>query len=240
MKRISDSSQRAMVALAFVLEFYKVVMGSMLTVFVPQRCAAGAGVDAGAACSIVEVLQEVGESHTSRAAFFMNAATLVLMVVLYGFEAYREDWCISNLDIDPSKPAVQLEQELEAWPELRATGTLLNRRYSRMSGIVAGAVAGNFALSGVYLLGRQAGLSTLVSLLSYLLLLAMKLAQTYRISHASLREGRAYSAYMVTQRTFNCVDEDLVAARAKRELELALTPGAAQPRLADFSVVVPS
>lgn len=224
MKRISDRSQRLMVAMAFVLEFYKVVMGSMLTVFVPQRCGAGMPDET---CSIAEVLLGVADSHTSRAAFLMNAATLVLVVVLYGFEAYREDWCITNLDIDPSKPDVHLEQELSAWPELRDAGSRLNRRYSRMSGVVAFAVAGNFALSGVYLLGRQAGLSTAISLLSYLLLLTLKLSQTYRIAHTSLRENRAYSAYMVTQRTFNCVDEDVVSARARHELELAMSRGAA-------------
>jgi hypothetical protein len=216
MRRISDSQQRLMVAAAFMLEFYKVVMGTMLTVFVPQRCDPAEQGTTSDVCSIGQVAAQLvhDEDWTQRAAFFMNAATLVIVVVLYGFEAYREDWCITNLDIDPSKPDTQLDAELEAYPELRQTSRRLNERYSRMSGVVAAAVAGNFSLSGVYLLQYQAGMSTLISLVSYLLLLAMKLAQTYRIAHATLKDCKAYSAFMVTQRTFNCVDEDVVAARS--------------------------
>jgi hypothetical protein len=57
MRRVSDSKQRLLVALAFVLEFYKVTMGSMLTLFVPHQCAAdGPGLrgNASAACTLGE------------------------------------------------------------------------------------------------------------------------------------------------------------------------------------------
>lgn len=212
MKRISDSQQRLMVALAFVLEFYKVMMGSMLTVFVPQRCGTAASPDD--VCSVSEIAAQLASSGdaTQRAAFVMNLSTLLVVVFMYGFEAYRENWCIENLDIDPSKPETHLDAELAAWPELRKTGLVLNARYSRMSGIAAAVVAGNFSLSSVFLLAHQAGLATLISLLSYLLLLAIKLHSTYRIAHASLRDAKTYSAYMVSQRVFNCVDEDVVAS----------------------------
>jgi hypothetical protein len=135
--------------------------------------------------------------------------------------------CISKLDIDPNKPATHLDGELDAFPDLRRTSELLNMRYSRMSGVAAGAVACNFAVSGVYLLRHQAGLATLISLVSYLLLLAIKLRQTYSIAHASLRHSRAYSAYMVVQRTFNCVDEDVVASRA---LQMVVGPASPEAR----------
>lgn len=229
MRRISDSKQRVLVALAFVLEFYKVMMGSMLTLFVPHRCVEDVALPA---CTLSEVASRLVDGDdpdwVQRAAFLANATTLVMVVVLYGFEAYREDWCISNLDIDPSKPATNLDRELDAYPDLRRKSVQLNERYSRMSGVVAVAVAGNFAMSGVYLLGHQAGLTTLVSLVSYLLLLAIKLHQTYSISHASLRNSRSFSAYMVVQRTFNCVDEDVAAARAM-ELQPAAGALADQP-----------
>jgi hypothetical protein len=205
-KVLSDRSQRFMVAMAFLLEFYKVVMGSMLTVFVPYRCSSLPD-----ACSITDVLNALATSEDAdikRAAFAMNFATLALVVALYGFEAYREHFCIEYLDIDPDKPNTNLEQEIAAFPRLRERHETLDRRYSKLSGLAALVVAGNFSVSGVFLLRKAAGLSTLVSLVSYLLLLAVKLQRTYAIAHASLREHIAYSAYMTSQRIFNCLDRD--------------------------------
>jgi hypothetical protein len=202
-----DTSFRAKAAVLFALEFYKVMMGTMLTIFVPHHCSDGKE----DVCSLTQVLSEVraSENWTRRVAVGMNFATLVSVAVLYGFELYRENWIIEHLDVDCDKPNNNLDEEIEAYPELKRAMSFLNFHYRRVSEAVFWLVVVNFSLSGIYIYsGHSAGGATLTALLSYLLLVMLKLYTTRHNAQASVKDERAFSAYITVHRTFNVIDAD--------------------------------
>jgi hypothetical protein len=202
-----DTSFRAKAAVMFALEFYKVMMGTMLTVFVPHHCVSGMA----DVCTLTQVFSQVKESEnwTRRLAVGMNFATLVSVAVLYGFELYRENWIIEHLDVDCTKPNDNLDREIEAYPEIKHTMHFLNHHYRRTSEAVFWLVVFNFSMSGIYIYsGYSAGGATLTAMLSYLLLVMLKLYTTRTNALASVRHERAFSAYITTHRTFNVIDPD--------------------------------
>lgn len=204
MKVSVDTRFRLKALALFGLEFYKIIMGTMLTIFVPTVCDTSL-------CTPGQVVSRfVGEENwPMRFAVGMNFATLVCVVVLYGFELYRENWIIEHLDVDPDKPNNHLDGEIEGYPEFKETMHKLNVDYCRTSSSTFWLVVINFTLSSVYIYsGHSAGTQTLVSLLSYLLLVMLKLYTTKSNARASIDEERAYSAYMTVHKTFNTIDED--------------------------------
>jgi hypothetical protein len=209
MKVDVDTQFRIRAAAMFALEFYKIMMGTLLTIFVPHRCQPDRSDEV---CSVGEVLAQIRDSDEGwrRSAAALNVCSALAVIVLYGFELYRENWMIEYLDVDASKPNDNLDAEIEAYPAFKATMHRLNRLYLRASKAVAALVVGNFAVSGVYLFFSSffAGVQTLTALVSYLILVLMKLVTTEINAKASVRKDRAYSAYLLVHKTYNTIDAD--------------------------------
>ncbi len=206
--RNQDTQFRIKALFLFGLEFYKILMGTMLTIFVPHKCL---GEDVDQVCTLNQVIVEFvdKENWTRRFAVSMNFATMVCVIVLYGFELYRENWIIEHLDVDPDKPNNNLDEEIEAYPEFKTQMHKLNNDYCKTASATFWLVVINFSISAVYIYtGYSAGTPTIISLLSYLILVMLKLYTTKTNARASIDEERAYSAYMTIQKTFNTIDED--------------------------------
>ena len=90
-----DFVQRVKVAGLFVLQFYKIVTGTMLTLFIPQNCD-------GQICSLNDNLENDNRYH--KLTLCWNTLTMMSFFVLYIFELKRENWSIRYLDIDNDKP----------------------------------------------------------------------------------------------------------------------------------------
>lgn len=223
MKLDVDGQTRVRVTAMFALEFYKIMMGTLLTIFVPHRCRPSVSQEV---CTIGEVLGEIRDSDEGwrRSAAALNVATAVAVLVLYGFELHRENWMIEYLDVEPSKPNDNLDREIEAYPEFKAAMHRLNRLYLRASNAVTALVVGNFAISGIYLFFGSyfAGVQTLTALASYLILVLMKLVTTEINAKASVRKDRAYSAYVLVHKTYNTIDAD--HRRPEPAASAAVTP----------------
>ena len=95
MKLDVDTKQRITTGLLFVLEFYKILMGTFLIAFVPQSC--GENV-----CSVTENI--MSDDLLKMCANIFNAVTFLFVLNFYKTEMQRENWCITYLDIDESKP----------------------------------------------------------------------------------------------------------------------------------------
>lgn len=212
-----DTSFRARAVILFALEFYKVMMGTMLTIFVPHFCMEAST----EVCSLTQVFGEVrnSENWLRRMAVGMNFATLVSVAVLYGWELYRENWIIEYLDVDCDKPNNNLDEEIEAYPDIKKAMRFLNFHYRRVSEAVFWLVIINFTLSGVYIYsGYSAGANTLTALLSFLLLVMLKLYTTRSNAQASVRDERAFSAYITIHKTFNTIDPDYRQLKEVRQV----------------------
>ena len=115
-----DSKQRLTTVLLMCLEFYKVVMGTFLVVFVPQDCN-------GTICSLTDNFYK--DEPLNYAGNACNFITFASIGTLYFIEVKRENWCIQYLDIDDEKSTNNLDTEIEAYPKYKLEMNRLNNNY---------------------------------------------------------------------------------------------------------------
>jgi hypothetical protein len=218
---LDSISFRQRACLVFVLEFYKVIMGTMLVLFVPHSCK-GDGVEA--ICSIPEVVREIvvpeGSAWDLRLAVSMNGLALVSILILYALELRRESWILKHLDVDHTRPTNNLDTEIESFPELKHEMYAINTNYYRASQVAFLVVVANFVTSVLYIYPGYSGggVSSLFALVNYLILLMTKLDATRTNAMASVRNERSLSAYITVHKTFNVVAAEIVGGHSRRVL----------------------
>lgn len=195
MKISIDTKQRVQSGLIFCLEFYKVIMGSFLSVFVPQQCDDHI-------CSMTETVQR------QVACFAFNVISCISLLYLYFIELRRENWCITYLDIDPALPNNNLDTEIETYPKIKDEMKKINTKYRRHALVCLGFQGVNVILSTIYIGLHWSGSIALAPLIGYIILMCSKLYNTVFISDTSLKKERAFSAYLTISKTYNTIDED--------------------------------
>ena len=202
-----DGKQMVTGASIFMLEFYKILCGCFLILFVPQDCGDNQ------ICSISD------NYHTSdslnQAGLSFNLISFVLFFSLYIIEVQREKYCIDKLDIDPDKPNNNLDDEIEEYPILKKRLQSLNKKYYHLTFVNLFVQFINIGLSTYIVYQNNLGGVTLTPLISYVMLILAKLYNVYFVSNASLIEERMYSAYLTVNRTFNTIDSDHVKTEIK-------------------------
>ena len=210
MKLSTDNTQRLVTGGLFLIELFRIIMGTCLGVFVPHLCDKDV-------CSVLYNVRDNSDIY-HRATLAMNALSLIVFLVLYGYETKRENWCIKYLDIDKTKSPINLDQEIEQYPEIKLEMHHLNKNYKRITIICAGVQIVNISMSVADIALAWAGFSSLTPLLSYVMLIVLKLQSSYSISAKSLLKERALSAYMKHPKIFNTIDADF-----KKPLEIMYT-----------------
>lgn len=199
MKLDIDTKQRISTGFSFVLEFYKILMGTFLIAFVPQSC--GDHV-----CSLTENIQNTEPLHL--ASNITNLAAFISVLVFYHAELKRENWCIKYLDIDHDKPTNNLDTEIELYPEYKIQMKGLNEYYLNTTYVAIFMLILNFALSSVAIGYDYVGTNTLTSLISFFILVVTKVSNAYSVGRKSVIEEHALSAYLKTAKTYNTIDSD--------------------------------
>lgn len=213
-----DSKQKIKATLSFVLESYKVLMASLLVVFVPQRCEMqvvneqNATIVENTECSLSENFY--GLDKFNLGVLIFNFLTLGSFVALYVIEYIREHWCIDYLDIDITKANNNLSKEIEKFPELKEKLIVKNSDYYKSLITVIIMSITNFVISAIVVYEYYLDYKTLTVLLTNILLLVDKIASCYTISKTSLMEKLPYSAYMKTPVIFNTIDADYKKANS--------------------------
>jgi len=199
MKIDVDTKERLKIALIFLLQSYKVAMGSMLVLFVPQKC--GEGV-----CSLTDNLSKTDGLHVTT--LFINFVSLISFMLCYHSELQRENWCVHHLDIDKDRGDNNLALVLDQHPDFKVALDKINNRYYIFSMNAAGVYVLNLILSTIVLFNNSAGSTTLTSYLGFVILILMKLNNSVYISNDSKKNIRAFSAYMTEFQSFNVIDVD--------------------------------
>jgi hypothetical protein len=211
-KLSDDTKQKIKATLSFVLESYKVLMASLLVVFVPQRCEnevineQNITVVENTECTLSENF--IGLDRFNLGVLIFNFLTLGSFVALYVIEYIREHWCIEYLDIDISKANNNLSVEIEKYPELQDKLIIKNKDYYKSLITVIIMSITNFVLSSIVIHEYYLDYKTLTVLLTNILLVVDKISSCYMISNTSLIEKLPYSAYMKTPVIFNTIDAD--------------------------------
>lgn len=202
-----DTVQRLKGGLTFMLEFYKICMGTFLTVFVPHQCYEENSLGSqSVVCSISHNIYHGDDYH--RRIIWFNLFSFIVFVLMYCMEIKRENWCINYLDIDYSKSAENLDDEIEDYPVFKYKMHELNKRYDNLVKFCSLTQLFNISVS-VADVGRSwAGSASFTPMLSYIILIASKLHTSYTVATASLKNERAYSAYLKGPKTYNTIDSD--------------------------------
>lgn len=193
-----NKKEKICVGISFILEFYKIVMGTFLTLFVPQKC--GENV-----CTLNDNIYNTQIIHLS--ANFMNFITFFVVFYFYFIELKREYWYIEHLDIDVRKPNNNLDTELELYPKIKNEMFYLDYKYLYATRGAILSLILNFIISTISIGYNFYGITSLNSIFSFLLLISVKVSKAYSISQKSIYNKQKYSAYTSQPKTYNTVSK---------------------------------
>lgn len=193
-----DLKEKIITICLFFIEGFRIVIASMLCLFIPQNCNSNI-------CSLSEILFNI--DNFKLVILILNCITLLSFVGMYILEYYREFWTIENLDIDESKSIHNLKNVIDEYPTIKQKLIDLNQHYYTYSIIMVLIYGINFILSSVYILGyNYLDYKTTFNLITNLYLVADKLYTNIVISNQSKTDIIAYSAYMKTPVAYNTID----------------------------------
>ena len=182
-----DVKQRFKVAGTFFLQIYKVTTGTMLSLFIPQKCDDHI-------CSLQENYENSEGYHQLN--FYWNAITMLLFFSYYIIELKREEWAIKYLDIDNDKPDNSLKEIIRTEPQLDKKMDQLNLLYLRTLGATCFFYGINLAITVKMIKDTYYSSSTLSCFVSFSLLVLMKLYNSLIVALESVKNDKMMSAYM--------------------------------------------
>ena len=199
MKLNTDNKQRISAGIAFILEFYKMLMGTFLVAFIPQDCG-------GSVCTLAENVLNSNWLY-----MFGNISNLIsFFIVLYFYfiELKRENWSITYLDIDHNKSHNNLDEEVEGYPTIKQELLHINNKYLNATKVSIITLIINFAISFTTIGFNMIGMNSLNAMISFLLLIAMKMNSALGVAKKSVTKDRIYSAYLKLPEIYNSIDVD--------------------------------
>ena len=220
-----DLVQRIKVGGTFLLELYKVGVGCMLTLFVPQACG-------DEICTFQQNYEKT--AGYNRTALITNGLSLLMFVFSYGVELRRENWAIHYLDVDYDKPDNSLKEIIRGEPELDKKMDRLNKIYYYTLLTTSGVYVVNLGLMGKILYDDYHSMSTVSCTASFALLVLMKLYNSLCVARVSIKQDEMRSAFLKEFISFNVLDVDYV--KQKYGTESRSESGVA---LEDVSVEIP-
>ena len=214
MKIDQDFGQRIKVMGIFTLQFYKVLMGTMLSLFVPQACyeEIGDGSEERSNLQICTLTQNYENSDIyHQITLSWNTLSFVCFVFCYVLELRRENWAIKFLDIDNDKPDNSLKQIIILEPKLDKQMDKLNKIYFYGLSITAIIYFINVCLMINILLQDYHSMSTISCFISFVLLVQMKLYNSLSTAYHSVKSDKMMSAFMSEFVSYNVLDSDYVS-----------------------------
>lgn len=200
MMRNQDVQQSMTMMLTCTFEFYRVIMSTLLTIFVPQSCG-------GEPCSISDKMNPID----TFASFVLasNFITLGLFFIMYFIETKRE-WCLINyLDINRFKPRDN-ESVKEALVDLSQRRQLrirdFDEKYKYASYVCMTAFTLNSLFSGIVIFVDFLDSKTITVYLTNTLFMTTKLYDVYCI--VDTKPYVFLSSYLSRKIQYNDVDPD--------------------------------
>ena len=196
-----DIKQRIKVGGIFLLQSYKILTGTMLSLFIPQSCGDNM-------CSLQENYDKTEVYHKSL--FYWNSLTMLSFFCTYIIELWREEWCVKYLDIDNNFSDNGLKQIIVKDKKLDHYMDRVNKYYYIMIRITCFLYFINLGLTARMLKSDYHSNSTVSCFMSFSLLVLMKLYNSYTVAYQSVTNDKMMSAYMNEFVSYNVIDEDYV------------------------------
>jgi hypothetical protein len=197
-----DTKERLKVGALFIFQSYKVIMGSMLSLFVPQLC------ENEEVCTISDNLLHHDNDVFHQVTLGFNFLSVLLFIGVYVIELKRENWCVKYLDIDHNIPDNNLESIIKDKPDLLLPLSKHNTLYFKSIFITSIIYSINLALSSILIYDNYAGIPSVTSYMSYVVLILLKIYNSLCISYDSMKNNKALSAYIIEFTSYNKIDVD--------------------------------
>ena len=196
-----DVKQRVKVCGIFLLQVYKVMTGTMLSLFLPQNCGDHM-------CTLKENYDNSEVYH--KTVFYWNGLSAFLFFCYYLIELRREEWCVKYLDIDNNIPDNSLKHIIVKEKSLDRYMDKLNRYYYNTLCLNCFVYFVNIVLTVKMMRDSYYNNSTISCFMSFVLLVLMKLYNSFVVAHQSVKNDKMMSAYMSEFVSYNVIDEDYV------------------------------
>ena len=209
-----DTQQKINVTIAVVLEIYRVLMGAMLVLFVPQNCD-------GQICTLSDNFNR-DDGGLTKGAFGLNMLTVVAFLFLYKFEVSRENKMIDYLNVNSEKPRdneaveealllLESSKKEELW--------LLDSRYQKAGYFCMGAFGLNSILSLFVIFNNYLSDKTITVVITNLLFLSFKIKDVFAV--VNTEKSIFLSSYLTRKIQFNDVDPDHIYTALCTDIESA-------------------
>jgi hypothetical protein len=209
-----DFQQQTNMIISVSLELYRVMISSLLIIFVPQRCDDHV-------CSLMENLHS--DNNTYFIGLVINYLTGIAFVIMYIFEMRREEKLIKLLEVNNtiSTDNESVSKRLDIFPEEKRQKLFaMDSHYQYASYSVMCIYAVNIIFSGIVINDYSLGNQTLVIFLTNLLFMITKLSNVYIIINTD--KNIFFSAYLNTKVQFNDIDPHELEKIEKQQLIDAL------------------
>tara|TARA_R110002096_G_scaffold313499_3_gene507795 strand:- start:1043 stop:2056 length:1014 start_codon:yes stop_codon:yes gene_type:complete len=211
-----DFNQKIGVATTLVLELYKVLMGAMLVIFVPQKCGS-------AMCSISQNIERT--DSLSQSALSFNIITALSFLALYFVEVKRENKMINYLEVNRFTP-VDNETVGEALEKLDIAKKQkiwdYDGYYQKTGYASTIAFTLNAILSFIVVYDNYLDSKTITVFLTNILLMGLKVADVF--STVNSKKNVFYSAYLKNKVQYNDVDPDKIMMDTEAESKVEELP----------------
>ena len=194
-----DTKQRLKVTGLFILQFYKITTGTLLSLFVPQKC--GEKV-----CTITENYNNDEIYH--QLVMYTNFTSMFVFFTFYLIELFREEWCVRRLDVDNNYSDNHLKDIIEKIPKLNDRMDKINKIYYYLFLMNFTIYMINLGLSVKLLNDNYHSSATISSFCSFVLLVLMKMFNSFTVSRESIKNDKMMSAFMMEFISFNIFDKD--------------------------------
>lgn len=194
-----DTQQKINVTFNFLSDGFRVVMASLLSVFVPQNCN-------GQICSLNENL--TGLSAFNIFTLVFNFFTLFCFLLLYTIELRREKWMIEYFDYEKEADELHLSTYRQIYPEVFKILDNFNKAYFKAYSYLKYVYVINFFFSAILVLYLYYyDYRSVTVLLTNVALCWAKITHGNQLSKDSLQKGIAYSFFNVKNLSFNVMDK---------------------------------
>ena len=195
-----DNKQKIGIYFAFIMEFYRVLMGSFLILFVPQKCD-------NEICGLFENV--ITGNPVIDTAFSVNIAVFSLFMAMYYAELIRENKMINYLHVNPELPRDNeaVGDALVNLPERKKESILLwDKRYQSAGRIAMVGFIVNLGLSGYVIFLNYLDNKTVTVFLTNALFMGLKLNDVNTVTETDI--NIFLSAYLTRKIQYNDVDPD--------------------------------
>lgn len=205
-----DTQQKINIITTVASEGFKVVMATLLAIFIPQECTITEnGVTEKRVCTFSDNFSDL--THYNSFVIAFNFITLAAFIGLYVVEIKREDWLIKHLEFNNNYSDNHLTTHKNEYPEIFNRLTHYNKRYAKTYSVLKYIFIINFIFSAILVLHfYYMDYRTVTTLLTNVALCWSKVMTGSSLADNSYKNEMAISYYNTKFVYFNTIDSEYI------------------------------